>query len=1032
LGKRCHDRLDWEYKPTSIVFSLNCRDPEVAMMNVPQLDVRGRFCLTAVIAVVLLVAVPVQAATPVGAGSKAPMVAATTGYPVNDVRIQVAGNLSVGISNNGFIGANPYSIILLDDHFLRTDLSACSPLFEFPAGTCRQHLYGASLWVGGIIEGDTIITQRLDARSAGLNLISTDDSLHEWSSLHSSAYYDERAIGHQQLSARYYDTIAIEDYQGRYRRSPGLEISQTSYTWISEPYDDFMIVTYSIKNISSRVINDAYVGVFADADVLSGVDGSTFSYVDDIAGYLPNEAIAYAIDNDGDPSPDSGWTDGSSRGAIGIAPLGFDPAPSCTTFNWWSPGYTDWGPLPDEPWNPPLGDIETYETMASCAIEPDQIWSTRDREPWWPPPRSGSNDVADGSDTRIMVAYGAFQLPPDDSILFSAAFVGGDSVHQDPFNFRDNFDAADPQPYYDNLYFGDLIRNTQAARLIYNNGFNLIGAAPPIVTFEPVSDTSVKVLWEPAPFYNIDDYRIYRRVSQDTTGWQSIGWAYRDSHDWIDSNIVPGIMYEYAVAATDSNGVEGFKSRPVSYFSGPPLVTPTIDAQAKLMEVALDWEVPSPAASFSPLRYLNIYRRTGDQDTAALYATLSITDYVPGARKRSEHSVVATPGRRKPFSLTVPFEGQFIDHNLESGIEYWYSASATNALGFESSRSDEVRAIPMALDRPGLMLVELAYRPGWPFSLIDPDSTIRFYFDWAVQNGFDTVLFRSADYPISVPWTFDRDSLFSLEHMSLYQTIIFVWEDREYGAPDDTERLAMENYMANGGRCILIGRNIPSRFNPEGFWPTPTREVIEYDDSSFNVLALGIFSSQRETFLKSDQPVSPSGYTISIQCVGAASTDPAYPDLDADSARALTTLLERFGEDPPIYGGGIIGDVGALLSFNSTDTLYTYDAGFPDTSSLEGLPVAIRSTNPDTRFVLFNFPLSLMKRPAAYTALDQALADLGVDVSAPSRTSLTQTILDYLYGKTTPGTRPALDTNHDGLIDLRDAVQAIENQTPNP
>jgi hypothetical protein len=132
-----------------------------------------------------------------------------------------------------------------------------------------------------------------------------------------------------------------------------------------------------------------------------------------------------------------------------------------------------------------------------------------------------------------------------------------------------------------------------------------------------------------------------------------------------------------------------------------------------------------------------------------------------------------------------------------------------------------------------------------------------------------------------------------------------------------------------------------------------------------------------------------------------------------------------------VVGGGYIPDVGAEISFENAETIYTYDAGFPDTSSLQGLAVAIKSTNPETRFILFNVPLSLMHRDAAYAALDQALADLGANTVAQTGTQrppLIQSILDYLYHNTTADPHPSLDTNHDGQIDLRDAVQTIHDQ----
>ena len=230
----------------------------------------------------------------------------------------------------------------------------------------------------------------------------------------------------------------------------------------------------------------------------------------------------------------------------------------------------------------------------------------------------------------------------------------------------------------------------------------------------------------------------------------------------------------------------------------------------------------------------------------------------------------------------------------------------------------------------------------------------------------------------------------------------------------------------------MTGRHLPWRYGAAHIEPSGGRPIAEFSDQDFARRVFGIKSAIWEIPAIVDTTGSVNEVVAwSVEFSGAATADPSYPNLETDSARATTILSELTEDKLPIYGGGLIPEVGALLEFDNADVLYTYDAGFPDTSSLEGLPVAIRSTKPDKRFVFFSFPLSLMERDAAYAALDEALADLGVAPTTfeSSRTATTaQRILDYLYGEKKRAPDPAFDTNGDGVIDLRDAVMAINEK----
>jgi len=122
--------------------------------------------------------------------------------------------------------------------------------------------------------------------------------------------------------------------------------------------------------------------------------------------------------------------------------------------------------------------------------------------------------------------------------------------------------------------------------------------------------------------------------------------------------------------------------------------------------------------------------------------------------------------------------------------------------------------------------------------------------------------------------------------------------------------------------------------------------------------------------------------------------------------------------------------VGSIDSASNVRVLYTYGAGFPDTSSFNNRPIAVRGIGPDRQYILFNFPLSLMDRQTSFQTLDVALADLGITATdaETSRPTLLQDILDYIYHPNETAPNPTFDTNGDSVIDLRDAVKTINEK----
>ncbi|MBI3872293.1 MAG: fibronectin type III domain-containing protein, partial [candidate division Zixibacteria bacterium] len=483
-----------------------------------------------------------------------------------DYRTHTVGDLRAAIANDGTFGSGSWMVPWL---YGRHDFEY-NPSFEFPAGSFHDYLYAGSLWVGGIVGTDTLVSAAINGNSG---------------------------------------------------TSP-LKIEQVSHAWQSAPYDRFIIIEYTVKNISADTIHQTRIGLFADADIYSKLGVlSGPGYADDVAGYLRDQGIAYAIDNDGDPHSDSVriWNQSSSRGAIGIAPIFVDPPSCCTTFNWWTAfgAYFDWSPSHANSvcWQcpsavPPLRDVQKYYIMHNGEIDYDQMWSTVDfsSDGWKPPlPQSLATNIAKGIDTRYLLAFGQWDLAPGDSIRFVAALVAGDLVHQSPGDFAQYFDPLNPSAFYHRLDFRDLIDQTTRARTLYLSGFDLTGASPAQIHATVTGDRTVKCRWTPAPFHGATGYRLYRR-SLDDSGWTLLATLESDERGWEDSSLEIARTYQYSVSALYSHGLETPKSHFAAVTPGYPPIKPQIEAVAGSDEVTINWVVPRPGPTFSPPKYLDIFR----------------------------------------------------------------------------------------------------------------------------------------------------------------------------------------------------------------------------------------------------------------------------------------------------------------------------------------------------------------------------------------------------------------------------------------
>lgn len=438
-------------------------------------------------------------------GEKPAVFQAATAWPSSQNCSHRVGNLWMTITNWGFFGSQFNQSQLTELYCLGPGIpyGSLAPSAEYPAGSGVNYLYQGALWIGAVVDQDTLVSVGADGWQWTNEMYPEAGAAGELvkrSNTPSDPAYDPHTVSNADYIAVYYDTLVSDALTGRdpMDNRPhiplGLKIVQESYSWGNVEYEDFIIFRYRIKNIGVHGLYDLFVGLYMDADVwhIIAPDG----FADDISGSyaFPDSVtgdsllVGWSADNDGDPSAGE-WTFRSPRGVLGVSLLDF-PTKPIVSFNWWASygvSSLDWGPRRVENGRDfgtgglgtPEGDRNKYYVMSRSERDYDQMECLVDHtaEGWLPPNSQLAAYLADGYDTRFLLSFGPKNLDPGDSAEFAFVVAMGDNFHRNPDDFQHYFDANNPQPFYNTLNFSDLKANVLAARRLYESLFPLAGDA---------------------------------------------------------------------------------------------------------------------------------------------------------------------------------------------------------------------------------------------------------------------------------------------------------------------------------------------------------------------------------------------------------------------------------------------------------------------------------------------------------------------------------------------------------------------------
>ena len=239
------------------------------------------------------------------------------------------------------------------------------PSCEYPIGSGIEHIFDGGLWIGGYVKGKGepfVTTGAVDAasvsnRGGGFEFTNKKgERVTEKSSLLDSKYFSPYSVSHQDFIMDYADTNTtylngelIVDH-----KPLGIAVHQEIYAWDFPFADFFVIMNYTIKNVSAKEIDSLYIGLWTDTvvrntNITSPRTGGAF-FNKGGNGYNDSLKVAYEFDAAGDV--------GFSDSYIGIQFLGASKKVNEVNFTSWQFRNTD-----DEKFFSPKTDVERYKKL---------------------------------------------------------------------------------------------------------------------------------------------------------------------------------------------------------------------------------------------------------------------------------------------------------------------------------------------------------------------------------------------------------------------------------------------------------------------------------------------------------------------------------------------------------------------------------------------------------------------------------------------------------------------------------------------
>ncbi|GAB4318790.1 MAG: hypothetical protein Kow0074_08200 [Candidatus Zixiibacteriota bacterium] len=885
------------------------------------------------------------------------------------------------VTNWGVIGN--YSLELVDSSSLGTTDTLPAPSFESPPGSGVNYLFEAGLWVGGIVDGDTLVsTANMDWPP--------QYEIHP--PLLSPPVFTD-TLGDEEFRTVAFDTLTDpavvdeDDFDGPHRPLP-IRVEITTHLVDDLSYGRGLIVEAAVTNIGTQTINGLWIGWHTDADVGHTEDPNR--WMDDISGFRETTveidgqsydiAAGWSADNNGDPDTAAMlFTDASPLGAFGVMHLASDPELPFESFNWWRIAFVrayDWGPSKDPGdtnsgggFGRMEGDAARYDRMANGEVDYDQVYSALDftADGWNPPTdHAVAVDFANGVDTRFLLSRGSIDLTAGATVRTFWAFALGDRFHTDPNNYTDRFDAEQPDSYLAHLNLAAF--DTAMAHLVrlWDTDFNAAPVGPPRdVHIETWCDSSATVTWRSKATRRLAGFALYR--SLDSLGFTDPPIATLAPTDttFTDTGLSQTSQYFYVVRSIDSLGRTGLASPVVDVIPNRPAAPLLLSATRGNGAVHLTWAPPVE------------------------------TDVVAHRLYRSEDS------RTWQYLGITYADGYATDGTAENATPYWYRLGAVTTLKTESFPSNAIRGVAFSFTGDPLIL---DHTLSGPTSLTNKDSVAAVWqrITATVGSGY-----RDADPLTTAP--------FGLDVYDPHPAVFVVSDGRQ--APQATAGEQSDIYLYGSGVSVWAGRDL---FNDElindGF--------VLFGPGDFAYDNFGITGAWYPRVLRS-HPTRPNA-----EFIGARAVVSGMPSLMVDPARTdwgLNPALPSAGDAVPFVGY-------FLVDTTRADVIYRYVSRDSLTSDAHNQAVGVISKIPGVHAAAFSFPLSYIYDAQSSAAISALLVRLGwvgdrpgdLDGDGVLTTVDLSLMIDYLFRGGSISNVNNVDVNGDCAVNLIDVVILVD------
>ncbi len=922
--------------------------------------------------------------------------------------------------------------------------------FETPALSGNRYLFGGAIWIGGIVNGDTLVSE-------GCNGWQYIREMNPEGGITGRAVTPIQSRSDNGLRAEFTDTVTAgvpaDPFSGPFHPLR-VRLANRSYVWRTSPCNSTVLYDLVVTNIGDNTIQKGWVGFYFDGDVYAADENPTQGAQDDVTGTVPGQPIGYIIDNSGKPDAQHQFKIPKAF-AFKIIAVSFDSA--LVNYNWWIPNGNpalDYGPQTRKGYRDfgsggtgtPEGNRNKYYILSNPEWDFDQVMTAAilpTDSIWMDPKPAVDLALSRGFDTRFLMSIGPVDLTPGASVRIISATFTGDSVHTVWNNSDINlFASYNPVQYEANLNFADLIRNGARSDTLAES---LLAPKDPVVGLRNLFGVydSVVVSWDPYVFPEVTGYNLYLSELDPTTfphpgvvpPWISPSPtdAYvtvpHDVYTYTFKGLDPDKFYAINAANSTTTGL-GQISKPVFY---PPAVrwaAPTTDEEYVFApqggSVTLTWQ----ASTMPNLDHYNIYRFADSMAAKKIFHAFYDRGYADSTGQQATDSTVVdghkyfyyevephgrTSASVNYFSETVPAEGTV------------YVISAVDRKGYESDFSKPVSLqIPSFRDREILVITNST--PTASVAFVQKDTIAAFYQSILTGHQFDLYSYVDSTYR-NCPS--GAASCLNWHDLSRYSLVIVDdgMKDVIPYAPIEDTAAQFTKYMLSGGKLAYFGSFRGFTGNNSGttlphYFPLSHKFLRRFFaiDSTFDV---GV----QYYYYHSTSPFIDTSFGFHL----AEPAADGVPGLVYDTTSyPFYPLLKNLWptNTPP--------SVSTFKIHDSASVLLRYRSLYPATSQNEGFPVGVQTSINGLKSYAFGFHLWYMDHTGARQLVEYLLGSGccqgltgNIDGDPHNQVDISdlQYLLDFLFLDLQPPACRAeanTDGDPDGIVDISDVSTLLD------